>query len=144
MNCVLCGCKRVKKSFSSFFRLGSPRGYCFVTYHKEESAMQAIKSLNGVLIKEKRLAVRLANTVTKTEPKTSSSSTSNTTTQSKKSQIAALEAKLKSIEPQDASAIKQRLSHSTKTVSKPPGTKAKIDSNCSTSRYRHKPYDYRK
>lgn len=87
----------ILRSFS-----GKPKGFCFVTYKDKESAVLAIDRLDKFSLRNRHLIVRIANAPRHIANTNSSSSTS------RRSQISALEAKLKSMEAEKTDVIKAK------------------------------------
>ncbi|XP_067938578.1 probable RNA-binding protein 18 [Watersipora subatra] len=81
---------------------GTPRGYCFVTYKYTSSTTAAIKKLNGYILKGRPLRVKLSER--KLPAKTEVPQPSG-----KAAQIAAIEEKLKRMEKEEASSVKDKL-----------------------------------
>lgn len=104
-----------------------------MAYQNEESAQAAIIGLHGYKVKDRELVVRLANSKSIVSTKKIRSSTS------KESQIAALEAKLKSMEKEETSSAKRKL----KSSVVPPSLMKLNTTNHpdkSGKQYRNKPY----
>lgn len=104
-----------------------------MAYQNEESAQAAIIGLHGYKVKDRELVVRLANSKSIASTKKIRPSTS------KESQIAALEAKLKSMEKEETSSAKRKLKSS---VVPPSLMKLNTTNHPDKSRkqYRNKPY----
>lgn len=103
---------------------GQPRGYCFVTYETRDQAQIALASLNGKPVLNKKLTVKWAHTVPNDEicPKkpanflAGAAVDSSKNVKSVKSQISAIEEKLKAMEEQSDQDLEMCLSVIPRTV----------------------------
>lgn len=102
---------------------GQPRGYCFVTYESRSQAENALKSLNGKQAISKKLLVKWANSVPSEDSSTTKkpqlvlpgiSVKQDKSNKNLKSQIKAIEAKLKSMQNEGETELERCLTSTAK------------------------------